>query len=119
MADKVVWYEILGKDAGKSQSFYSDLFGWKFDTSSMPGYGMTSEEDTGIGGGVGSGEMSGGQTYATFYIGVDDIDASIAKVNDLGGTICVPKMDVPNGPTIAMFNDPDGNMVGLVQNMPT
>ncbi|MCB2212635.1 VOC family protein [bacterium] len=118
MADKIVWYEIIGKDANKAQSFYSSLFGWQFDNESMPGYGMTSDKETGIGGGIGGSDMSNGAMYSTFYVGVDDIDASIAKVQELGGTVIVPKMDVPNGPTIAMFNDPDGNMVGLVQNQP-
>jgi uncharacterized protein len=80
----------------------------------MPGYGMTSEEDTGIGGGVGTHPQ--GETACLFYVGVDDIDASIAKLESNGGTVFAPKMDIPDGPTIAIFTDPEGNMVGLVQN---
>ncbi len=114
MADKVVWYEIMGPDGDKLQAFYSDLFGWKFDTESMPGYGMTSEADTGLGGGVGTHPQ--GESASLFYVGVDDIDATIAKLTGNGGAIAVPKMDVPDGPTIAVFTDPQGNMVGLVQN---
>ncbi len=114
MADKVVWFEILGKDSDKTQAFYGDLFNWEFDNTWMPGYGMTKEEETGIGGGVGK-DPDGG-TWAIFYVGVDDIDASIAKVSAKGGTIIVPKTDIPDGPTIAVFADPEGNKVGLVQN---
>lgn len=115
MAAKVVWFDILGEDDKKLQDFYADLFGWEYDTTTMPGYGMTDPEKTGVGGGVGKGPD--GTKWAIFYVGVDDIDLAIKKVQDNGGSIVMPKMDVPNGPTIAAFTDPDGNTIGLVQNV--
>ncbi|GBE29773.1 MAG TPA: hypothetical protein ENH10_05380 [Bacteroidetes bacterium] len=114
MADKVVWYEILGKNGDNLQKFYGGLFGWQFNNEAMPGYGMTDEKDTGIGGGVGT--APDGTIWSIFYVGVDDIDATIEKVTSNGGLIVMPKMTVPDGPTLAVFTDPEGNKVGLVQN---
>ena len=42
--EPVDWFEVLGSDAGRTQRFYADLFGWTVDTAGFPGYGMT---DTG------------------------------------------------------------------------
>ncbi|WP_256386271.1 hypothetical protein [Kiloniella sp. EL199] len=32
-----------------------------------------------------------------------------------GGSIVLEAMDIPGGPTIGLFNDPDGRRVGLVE----
>ena len=37
-------FEVLGSDAGRTQRFYANLFGWTVNSSGFPGYGMT---DTG------------------------------------------------------------------------
>jgi predicted enzyme related to lactoylglutathione lyase len=76
---------------------------------------MAKGSDGGVPGGVGSNPMA--QTYATFYVEVDDVQAALDKVESLGGTKVVGPMEVPNGPTIGMFNDPDGNLVGVFKGM--
>ena len=48
---------------------------------------------------------------------VDDVQAALDKVGKLGGTTAMPPMDVPDGPTIAFFTDPAGNVVGLMKGM--
>ncbi len=49
----VGWFEIIGKDAAKSQKFYSDLFGWKLDANNPMNYGMlNADSDYPIDGGV-------------------------------------------------------------------
>jgi predicted enzyme related to lactoylglutathione lyase len=37
-----------------------------------------------------------------------------AAEGDIGGGVA-PPMEVPGGPSIAMFNDPDGNLIGLMK----
>jgi predicted enzyme related to lactoylglutathione lyase len=51
----------------------------------------------------------------TFYIEVDDPAAALEKVSQLGGRTIQEPMDVPGGPTIALFADPEGHLVGLVK----
>lgn len=49
------------------------------------------------------------------FIQVADLTASIEKAQALGGKAVMPPLDVPNGPTIAQIEDPEGNLIGLIQ----
>src|SRR6266498_4238358 len=90
MGQPVVHFEIIGKDAGKLQSYYSDLFGWRIDANNPMNYGVvpregnTNADGIGIGGGVGVGP-EGYQGHVTFYVEVPDVEASLAKAERLGG----------------------------------
>lgn len=44
---------------------------------------------------------------------VDDVDALLDKVTDLGGTVDGPPNDMPWGRRVAHVHDPDGNLVNL------
>ncbi|MBI5288168.1 MAG: VOC family protein [Chloroflexi bacterium] len=123
MANPVVHWEIGAKDAAKLNDFYTSLFGWTIDTS-MPGYGLvaSTEEGTGIGGtGIGGGilqaqaDMPG---YVTFYVAVDDLAASLARAETLGGKTIVPPTPIPTVGAFAMFEDPEGHMIGLLKQQP-
>jgi hypothetical protein len=114
MADKVVWWEIAGKDEAKLGKFYSELFGWKVDASNPMNYGMVASEDAGLGGGIGRAE--GGSGHVTFYVGVDDPQAALDKAEKLGGKTVVGVTEVPDMVTFALFTDPEGHMVGVVKN---
>jgi hypothetical protein len=113
MANPVTWFEIIGKDGGKLQRFYSDVFGWKIDANNPMNYGMVEHTGQGIAGGVGQGE----KPLVTFYIEVPDPGAALKKAEEAGGRMVMPVMDVPGGPTIAQFADPEGNVIGLVKPM--
>jgi predicted enzyme related to lactoylglutathione lyase len=115
MADPVLHFEIQSSDAPKLQQFYGDAFGWKIDANNPMNYGMVEAGKDGIGGGIAP-SMSG-ENLVTFYIQVDDIPGSLEKIEKLGGKTLLPEMDVPDGPTIAMFSDPQGNTIGLVKGM--
>ncbi len=123
MGQPVVHFEILGKDAGKTQSYYSELFGWQirplpFENPTQYGLvdrdGNTNAEGIGIGGGVG-GAPEGHPGHVTFYVEVPDVEAALAKAESLGGTRTMGPDQVPDGPVIGLFQDPDGNTVGVVQ----
>ena len=112
MSNKVIWYEVVGKDGNKLKEFYSKLFGWKYKEQPGMNYGMTDPEETGIGGGVGS--VVSGVSWAGFYVGVRDVDEALRKVEQLGGKVVVPTTGHPEV-TFAVFADPEGNSVGLAQ----
>ena len=42
----VMWFEVLGNDAGKLRDFYSNLFGWTFDVIPQVDYGVVKTGDT-------------------------------------------------------------------------
>jgi predicted enzyme related to lactoylglutathione lyase len=114
MANPVVHFEILGKDGKKSQDFYASLFGWSIDAANPMNYGMVSAQDGhGIGGGVAASQD--GKPAVTVYVEVADLDATLRKAESMGARTVMPPMDVPGGPKLAQFADPDGNVIGLTQ----
>jgi uncharacterized protein len=120
MGQPVVHFEVMGKDAEKLRGFYGDLFGWEIDADNPMNYGMVSRDDNvtadgiGIGGGVGPAQ-EGGDGWLTFYVATDDVEGSLAKAETLGATRVMGPMQVPEGPEIGLFNDPEGHMVGVVK----
>jgi uncharacterized protein len=111
MAGEIVHYEIAASDVDRAQSFWGGLFGWEFGASAMPemDYRMAR-----------TGEQSGTALYAgdpghpNVYFGVDDIDAAIAKVRELGGT-AEDKQPVPMMGWFTACKDTEGNAFSLWQ----
>lgn len=115
MPNPVVHFEVLGKDAKALQGFYAKVFSWPME-SVMDTYAMVRPEgEQGIAGGVGSTMSPDTPGHSTFYVEVEDLQATLDAVEAAGGSTVQPPMDVPNGPSIALFRDPDGNLVGLVK----
>ncbi len=115
MTRPVVFFEIRGRDSKRLQEFYSSLFGWKIDSNNPMNYAMV---EPGIGGpeeGVGGGIVQAESPLVTFYVQVLDLNETLAKAAEMGGKAVMQPMDFPNGPTIASFEDPEGNTIGLVK----
>ena len=112
---KVVHFEVVGKDGKALQDFYSKSFDWEINTDNPINYGIVSASGEGnIGGGIAA-TQDGSAGYATLYIEVDDLQASLDKVESLGGKTVVPVTEIPGMVTYAMFTDPEGHLVGLVK----
>ncbi|MDH3189061.1 MAG: hypothetical protein OEM39_00230, partial [Acidimicrobiia bacterium] len=77
-------------------------------------YYMVDAEDSAIGGAVGQGNENM-PNYAVFYVQVEDIEEHLGKINANGGTTVLPRTEIPEVVTFALFSDPAGNMVGLVE----
>jgi predicted enzyme related to lactoylglutathione lyase len=56
-----------------------------------------------------------GMTSPVAYWEVTDIEAKLAEVTAAGGTVKDPVRDVGNGRLVATFTDPDGNVLGVLQ----
>ena len=67
-----------------------------------------------MGGAVGTGpeEMP---NYLTIYVEVESIDDHLAKIGAAGGSTVMPRTEIPGTVTYALFSDPAGNVVGLVE----
>ena len=115
MSSPLIHFEVLGKDGQKLQSFFADLFGWQIDANNPMNYGMVNLSDD-VGGGIGP-APEGQPGHAMFYVSVDDVEAALQKAESLGGSRAWGPMDVPEGPTIGAFADPEGNVVGLFARM--
>ncbi|GGL40634.1 VOC family protein [Planomonospora parontospora] len=115
MGKPVAWFDITAKDAAKSRSFYSEIFGWKIDVDPQMNYGMIDTAAAeGIPGGIGeAGEHSA--AGIVLYIVVEDAEATLKQVESLGGERETLPYDIPGIGVMAVFRDPDGNRVGLWQ----
>jgi predicted enzyme related to lactoylglutathione lyase len=111
MGNPVTWFEVVGKDGAALQKFYSEAFGWELQDAGM-GYGMLTEPEEGIGGGVG--QAPDGPGHVTFYVQVDDPQSALDKIEGLGGKTIMPVTEMEMV-TLALFADPEGHVVGLVK----
>lgn len=113
MAGKPVHFEIPASDTSRAREFYGSLFGWEWQTMEGPvEYHMTrTSEDTG-------GAIFPGDPGAIRpYFEVDDINAGVARVRELGGNADDPQ-PVPTMGWFATGSDPEGNPIGLWQTDP-
>jgi uncharacterized protein len=114
MSHPVIHFEVAGKDLDKLEGFYTELFGWQTQRAESMPYSMVQAQDGGIGGGIG--EPPDGNGHVTFYVGTDDVQATLDKAEQLGGRTILPVTELPNV-TIALFADPEGHVVGLAKGM--
>ena len=110
MPNPVAHWEIAVKDAEQARKFYSALFEWNIDFNNPLNYGMTNTG--GLNGGIFKPPV-GAPNYVTFYVQVDDIDASLKKAGELGGKVVVPNTPIPGVGAFGMFADSEGNVVGV------
>jgi uncharacterized protein len=113
VGNAVVHFEIGAADDGPLMAFYGELFGW-----GLQGFGggytmIDTRGGAGINGGIGKSQT--GEPWSAFYIETDDLQSMLDKANLLGGRTVMPVTDFGGAVTTAMFNDPDGLLVGLVQ----
>lgn len=109
-----LWYELLTADPKAAKTFYDDVVGWNIDAEPAPGgmdYRMILAPD-GLAGGVMalSAEMIAGGAKPVWlgYLGVDDVDGSVASIVEAGGQVQMPAFDVPGVGRLAMVTDPQG-----------
>jgi predicted enzyme related to lactoylglutathione lyase len=124
MNKTIVHFEIPANDVEKLKTFYEKLLGWKFIYTEMPGMpywmihtvptdkeGMTQEP--GVNGGMYRKENR--LQIPTNWISVDDLDAYITKIQELGGKIIFSKMEIPGVGWTVVGLDPEGNQIALLQ----
>jgi predicted enzyme related to lactoylglutathione lyase len=114
MPDPVVHFEIVSETKAKElQEFYSNLFGWTINADNPYNYGQVNTgAGRGINGGIGP-SPSGNRV--TIYTEVEDLQAALDKAESLGGKTLMAPEEIPGAVTMAMFADPDGNVVGLIK----
>lgn len=106
MSFPLVFIDLAGPDEAALHRFYSTVFGWEADargqfTVSGPGsIPFALREDP---------------AEKRLYIGVPDVTAHLALIEQQGGVIDTPRFEVPGVAVIGLFRDPAGNPMGLVE----
>lgn len=114
------WTELTTTDTKAAETFYTGLFGWT-PKHSTPGSPMEYTEFS-VNGQPSIGMMPKPThmpahipSYWMPYFQVVSTDASVAKVQELGGSIMVPPQDIPNTGRFAIASDPQGAMFAVFQ----
>ncbi len=117
MGNPVCHFEFMVSDIEKAKRFYSKVFDWKFgevsnirgyvsiDTGTPPGGGMMKKPD-----------MAPMHALATYFL-VDSIDETLKKVAAAGGSVQMPKMEIPTIGWWGLFMDPDGIPVMIFESL--
>ena len=75
-------------------------------------YGYVAPAEGGIRGGIATGQ--GGVSLQTFYVEVENFQATLDQANQLGKTV-MPATEIAGANvSIAMFSDPEGHVIGFV-----
>ena len=108
-----IWYELLTPDPDVSRGFYEAVIGWSVGApmSSALDYRMLDTGNGQVGGMMRLSpvmEEGGARPGWLFYIGVDDVDATVAKIQELGGGVQVPPQTMEGIGRLALVTDPQG-----------
>lgn len=111
-ARPVVHWEIEARDPQKQRSFYAIVFNWDI------GEGPIMSIGAGIGGpepGPAGHIRQSEHSRVSLYVQVRDLAGSLDLVVANGGAVVMERFQVPDGATLAMVTDPEGNPLTLVQ----
>lgn len=112
------WHELATNDAQKSRQFYQQLFGWHSVIEDMDGmeYTIFNKEGIQVAGMLEmTDEWDGMPAHWMTYFEVANCDESVAKVEALGGTVCVPATDIDNVGRFSVITDPQGGFFSLIE----
>jgi uncharacterized protein len=115
-----VWYELLTNDVEAAKAFYTSVVGWGIEDVSMPGmiYILLTVAGVSVAG------LSGLPEEATQmglpprwigYVGVEDVDAATARLEQLGGQVHVPPQNIGDISRFAVVADPQMARLALLQ----
>lgn len=116
MANEFCWIEMCTDNPEAAKSFYGELFGWNYNAIEMDQGGVYSTFEPaagGPGGGIMAKPAAEAPTAWMPYVATDDLEASVAKVTALGGTVHMGPTPVPGHGAFAVVADPAGGVIGL------
>ena len=107
----IVHFELPSADTDRAKAFWSGVFGWKFGGMTEPFVYLMTEGEQPVGAIFQSDEAGSGLIV---YMATDDIDATIAKVRDAGGS-ADDKQPIPHIGWFTSCKDTEGNAFSLFQ----
>lgn len=127
MVGGAVHFEIPADDPERARKFYQEALGWRMEPVPGMDYTMviTTDMDAATGQPTTPGAINGGMmaregriTAPVITVDVPDINATLKTVEELGGAVVMPRNEIPGMGYTAYFQDSEGNVMGLWQNLP-
>jgi uncharacterized protein len=118
MAHALNWFEIPVADFARARRFYESVLGIAVEPMAMGPVtmGMLSADPNAVGGAIVQGDGNAPSSGGTlvYLNGGDDLAPMLARVEQAGGAVVVPKTEIGNDfGFFAHFVDTEGNKVGL------
>lgn len=114
---RVTYFDMGVDDAERAMRFYKKVFGWEFTKWDGPfdyWLVMTGRSgEPGIDGGMA--RRGDPDTHITNFIAVASVDDAVARIRANGGAILQPRQSIPGVGYIAIFQDTEKNMLGILQ----
>jgi hypothetical protein len=111
------WHDLFTKDPKRAKSYYSELLGWKSQDLPMGPKSytmlMATNDQADAFGGIESLPAPNVPSHWMSYVAVADLDASLAKVKKLGGSVHMGATDIPGMGKFAIVADPAGASFAL------
>jgi predicted enzyme related to lactoylglutathione lyase len=118
---RVTSFDIAADSAERAIEFYEIVFGWKITRAAGPlDYWLVStgdESDPGIDGGIAPRKAP--WQRITCFIDVDSLAATLAKIRPQSGKILQQKTVIPGEGYIAVCEDTEGNVIGIIERSQT
>jgi predicted enzyme related to lactoylglutathione lyase len=115
------WSELMTTNVAAAKDFYARLFGWQMRDQPVPGgmgemiYTVVKAGDQEVGGMMAMPPgMEGMPPCWGGYVTVDNVDESVKLVEELGGQVKLPPMDIPDVGRFAMIQDPQGAVLSII-----
>ena len=106
MAQPIVFFDIAGPDDEALKNFYTAVFEWGSDQTGRFSVPIAAPIQVAV---------RKDPTEKRIYVGVPDVTASLSLIEQSGGSIDVPRFEVPGVVVLGLFKDPAGNPMGLVE----
>jgi predicted enzyme related to lactoylglutathione lyase len=111
MAAPVVHVEWKSANFTRTSEFYARVFKWKTEQNGSGSYMKLDGADGPSAGWVRSDLVQAPGPVA--FLTVDDLAATLAEIESAGGRVLVRSQPFAGGGEIALFADPDDNVLGL------
>ncbi len=120
MADGAIgWWEIDVPDVDRAQQFYGAVCPWTFQAmEGYAGYVIINVDGTGIGALQASEGGDPAGRGVTLYVQVADLEDTLARARQAGGTVEQERMEVPGPAWIGLVRDPFGLKIGFLTSSP-
>ena len=109
------WVDLMTSDAERARAFYEGVLGWQAleANEEFGGYFMFMNDGVPVAGAMANHSEGAIPDLWSIYLHVDDADATLSRVHELGGQVVVPAVQVGDLGTMAVITDPTGAGIGL------
>ena len=117
MGNPVCHFDIGCRDLGKTSAFYKEAFDWTMEPNGELQVMVNTGSDRGINGMI-TALGHEPHNYVMCYVETEDIEASAARIQELGGEVLIGPLPIPGGGKFAWWKDPEENLMGLFEPEP-